>query len=39
VPILEHYQDRGQTVNSAWYYGKLEEEFKAAPFAINAEER
>jgi len=29
-PILEHYQDYGQTVNSAQYCSMLEEEFNPA---------
>jgi hypothetical protein len=27
-PILEHYQDCGQMVSSAWYYALLEEDLK-----------
>jgi hypothetical protein len=30
VPILEHSQDHGQIVNSAWYYAVLEDESKPA---------
>jgi hypothetical protein len=29
-PILEHYQDLGQMVSSAWYCAMLEEELKSA---------
>jgi len=29
-PILEHYQDHGQVVTSAWYCAMLEEEMKHA---------
>jgi hypothetical protein len=29
-PILEHYQDRGQTANIARYCAMLEQEFQAA---------